>query len=358
MLLRQRELSVGATSRRVTCATMSCIPNQVNWVVYGVSDTAVASDPLWSVVLCNMDTSDTIEVDKGKCTGGCAPQSVSISQDGILAVAMGSQGVRLYAVAPRLGDKPGYATALHTFRDGCASFTEFVWNSASERALLARYCDAKGVSRIMLHGCLTRTTASSIELMNIPTDTITSLSAASPGNVAVLVASENVLHVLVATGGDATFKRQSLNLLQCAASRGSAGYMLPVNAVVGTTHVVIGYSSLSTTGNGLVEVVSLTDNTMTARRTLLGANPMALACHGPRVLVGGDSRHDECRRMFLFSATEEENYALAQNDDSPWAQESTVLRGTGYCFAARESSPSGEVQSVIHWGVVALSTQP
>lgn len=358
MILRQRELSVGATSRRVTCATMSCSPHHVNWVVYGVSDTTVASDPLWSVVMCNMDTSDTIQVDQGRCVGGCAPQSMSISQDGILSVAMGSQGVRLYAVAPRLGDKSGYATALHTFRGGYASFTEFVWNSTSERALLARYCDAKGVGRIMLHGCLTHTTASSIELMSMPTDTITSLSAAAPGNIAVLVASENVLHVLVATGGGATFKRQSLNLLQFAASRGSAGYMLPVNAVIGTTHVVVGYSSLSTTGNGMVEVINLTENTMTARRTLLGANPMALACHGPRILVGGDSHHDECRRMFLFSATEEENHALAQNDDSPWAQESTVLRSTGYCFAARQRSPSGEAQSVIHWGVVALSTQP
>lgn len=358
MILRQRKLNVGATSRCVTCITMSCTPHQVNWVLYGVSDTTVASNPLWSVVMYDMDTSDTIVVDKGRCLGGCAPQSMSISYDNILSVAMGSQGVRLYAVAPRLGDKSGYATALHTFRHGYASFAEFVWNSASERALVTRSGDAKGVDRIMLHGRLREETASSIELMNTPTDTITSLSAASPGNVAVLVASENVLHVLMATRGGATFKRQSLNLLQFAASRGSAGYMLPVNAVIGTTHVVIGYSSLSTTGNGMVEVINLTDNTMTARRTLLGANPMALACHGPRVLVGGDSRHDECRRMFLFSATEEENYALAQNDDSPWAQESTVLRGTGYCFAARERSPSGEVQSVIHWGVVALSTQP
>ena len=275
------------------------------------------------------------------------PMSMSLSPNGVLAVAMGACGIQVYALVPQLGEKPGFGQTLASVREGHCSYVRFIANSESNIGLISR-CSRDGADRIMVHGAVCSTVPKSTEMINVSQMWVTAIDASPPGNIAVLLAGANMLHVLQPSPDTpGTFKRQSINLLQFAASRTGGGHMAPVSVAISTECVAIGYAAILHGGNGLVEVLSLINGCMLARRAVLGGTPSGLITSGLRVLVGSESRYAECNRMYMFHVSEPESYALAQGEEA-WSSEAMTMGRASYCFAHRHVG-----QATLEWGVVS-----
>lgn len=333
---------------RISCASISYRPENHALVCFSsVTFSAAQDQQHWNLRAHDMHSGKTMAVDKGY---GIGPLALSMSQDDLIAASFGHAGVRVYAIAPSVEGNPARASEVNTFREvGYATSVFFVWHRNCDWSLLSRGGD-RDTDRVMLHGHLGTASPTTKQLLSTATNTLTGLSASSPGNIALLVAKEQTLQVLF-PGESGLFERRCLDLSQFAATRRVGVELVPISVAIGTSHVAVGFGTVLLQGTGLVEVFEISSGRMEARRSVLNAMPFTLSCNGPRVMVGAHSSSKQACKMFLFHVKKADSFALSENCEGFWQQQTVVLRSNSFCFATCETPHGGTEEKVfMKWG--------
>jgi len=258
------------------------------------------------------------------------PQSLSISPENVLAVAMGADGVRTWILsAPLGGFGCAHAMPWKHFSDiGVCTLARWISSVRSVRALVTRSLVLD--TSVDVRGNLDLERPTMHNLFRTDNNMLLAFDVAEPGNVAYIVKRNGTFMLdLLTLQRDNTFQKRTLDLCQVGLRRSDVPRDLaPISLAVGDEQVVIGFAPMA--GGpyrhqwlppGLVEAYSIETGELEVRRTLPHSLPTALATSGTRLLIAASDN---------FSPADDENsgrrgaiYALSTRGSANY----TVCRG-------------------------------
>lgn len=294
------------------------------------------------------------------------PTSLAISDDKILAIALGSGGVRLYALSMPLSPLPTMATHLvHMPMQGTVTTSRWICPASMPHSLVLWSHSAAG-DRIALMGNLP-ISLQIRELLKWPLNGIISMDASKSKWVVVLYNGPTEmgwkLHMLQLRD-DGIFYAKTLDL--SALDRPDCPPLkVPVSVAVGDELVVVGYkgaqdhdhsSTLQRLGSGMVEAFSLADGTMLTRRCLPRKSPTALSTSGARIMVGasavpvGIGSEAGPSNLYAMIAARDETFTVCAGEPSHpyWHDGTVIIDKMCWCYIKSMCNPAnGEILTVV-----------
>jgi len=314
-----------------------------------------------------------------------SPTGLSISPDGVLAVSLGTGGVRLFSLAIPIGPRPMVIqeTEKLLLPGGVTHLAKWIKEATKLRALVtcASYPNKEVLS---VHGRLTSCDRRvSQELLQTPAGGITHVAAAVPGHIAVHETVGQVLHILKLQDDDSEFQHKKIALMSLEADRAKAasaqcagkwkGHTITVSMAIGDDLVVVGLSpSLVGGAPGVVEAFCLETGTMLARRLTPWSVPTALSTSGSRVLIATSlpaasfgvrlgelpaSETEHASGIYAMTVHGPHNFTVAKGGPHHafWPQGTLHLDERTWCYARTVMGEGGTVTVVEH---AAVPTRP
>ena len=299
-----------------------------------------------------------------------APQSLSISPEGVLAVAMGIQGMHTFALAAPVEQyQAARASAWHHLSNiGLCTFAKWIGAVNNKRALVTMTAEPLSEDLcVNVHGNLGAANPIANNLFRADAGTILSLDAAEPGHIAFIVKRDGgfFLNLLVLQEGGG-FGQRSLNLSQTGLRRTDVPpNLIPVSLAVGDEEVVVGFSPVNVqtllplwTAPGLVEGYSVISGELTLRRLLPDSLPTALATAGSRMLIGASSESAGWQSgLYAMSSKGSGNYTVCRGDEWNrfWLTGCIHIDKLSFSYACTTVSGSDAVTVIEHASVAVSS---
>lgn len=322
---------------QVTAARVSAIALAASdaWIVVAATAEGVWPER-WFVAAAYVpdgDSGPTTQVVASEDVGlapGARPWSMHISDDNVLAVALGTGGLRLYRMqAPLLpAIERGVALLRAIERGPFVAWAKWVAASASSNVALLSLTRASCCDKVQAHGAVSESDGLAQEVLTARYGEVLALDASSSG-FAVVITTALVMHVLQLQHNQSF----SVRTVSLASVRGHPSPLTFRAAAVGSRLVVVGYDTPS--GDGMVEVFEADTGDMATWRSLPGRSPTALATDARRVVVGASRRSAPQSALYGFVSTRTACYTISSSGSlhGDWVPGTVVLHGNSCVFA-------------------------
>jgi len=271
--------------------------------------------------------------------GETRPTDLSFSNDGILAVALGKEGIKLFTMVVPIGPVNANVVETESMRWPDNDVQRAVWIGGffdAHAMVTLNNCIGTDIASIMVHGFGESRTDATVASENEPHQ-IRFFDACTPGHVAFVSApgpnSSNTLTLLIKT--TEIFNRTCIPI-------GKDSEKSPSALAIGNKLAVVGYSYPPglVDGVGLVEVFKIGHRGLHTTRSIPQSVPTALCTNGDRVLVGASSgmpwgHNTSVSTVYCFSGKNPENFAVAKGGEEhpTWAPRSMCMGPYGWCVA-------------------------
>lgn len=280
------------------------------------------------------------------------PTSLHISNDFVLAAALGSGGVRLYKLGVPLPPVPTMAVLIAELlphpRPQLALQARWIGQASHARSLVV-WCRVSFADRVVVYGHLPSCTGNET-ILSCSRGKIVAVDACKTGRAAILC-SDWKLYTLAA-GNDGRFNVKTLDL-QTLAAPGRPPLLEPTALTVGDQLVVVGCACAmdasvaqdakqTSAPLGLVEAFHFDSGRMALRREFPRKLPTALSTCGMRIVVGTSGRTaDEpgCLYALIASCDKTLVFCAAERCHPAWPAGTVHLDKSVCCYAKRVSLP-------------------
>lgn len=305
------------------------------WIV-----TAAAAEGVWPEVWFvaatymldrgNGPTMHVVHWEEAALAQGSRPHSLHISDDHVLAIALGTGGLRLYKLQAPL--PPAIERGVSLLKElGSGLFvawTKWVTSSSRCKVSLVSHAREPCKDRVLAYGSVAESDGDVQEVLTAKYGEVLMLDASGSGWVMVITAGL-VMHLLQLQS-DARF---CVRTVQLGAPRGGPSPLTFRTAAVGSSLVCVGYDTPS--GDGLVEVFEADTGDLATWRSLPGRSPTALATCARRVIVGAGRRSAAQSVLYGFVSTRTLCYTVASGGmlQGDWMPGTVVLDEDRLVFA-------------------------
>jgi len=333
--MEERHLALAKGSQSITHVTYCN-----NWVAC-----VVEYEDAWLVGAVFLDgcmSSDFLKVLKSTnktLQGETRATDLSLSSDGVLAVAVGKDGIKLFKMVVPIGPANASVVEIESMRWPGTDVQRAVWigEFSDTRAMATlNNCTDTDIASIALHGFGEARTDATVVSENEPHQ-IRFFDACTPGHIAFVSAPgpnlANTVTLLIKTAE--IFNRTCIPI-------GKDSEKAPSALAIGNKLVVVGYSYPPglADGVGLVEVFMIGHRGLHTTRSIPQSVPTALCTNGDRVLVGASAgipwgHNTSVSTVYCFSGKNPENFAVAKGGEEhpTWAPRSMCMWSYGWCVA-------------------------
>lgn len=246
---------------------------------------------------------------------GESPHSLSISPEAVLAIAMGSDGVRMYVLSPPAGQTSAKSQPWKTINDSC-HFAKWIGCVRDKTSLVTVSRIENAVVNVYGHIHTPHRTMSL--LFRIEKGVMQHFDASEPGFVCFITKNTitHTLHILTKREDD-TFRHRHCDLNQPSLRRSNVPIDLtPISMAVGNLQVVIGFAPFCKETRrrlwnppGLIEAYSIESGDLETRRLLPTSLPTSLASSDTRILIGtSDVSAGGTTNGAIYALTTKANY--------------------------------------------------
>lgn len=273
---------------------------------------------------------------------GSRPCSLHISDDHVLAIALGTGGVRLYKLRAPLPPAIKRNVALvkelgHGLFVVCAR-----WVAPSpSKVSLVMHAREPCRDRVLAHGAVLESHGCGDEVLTAGYGDVLTLDASSNGYV-MIVTVALVMHLLQLQSDG----RFCVRTVQLGASTDCPKPLTFRAAAIGTRLAAVGYDTPR--GDGLVEVFEADTGDVATWRLLQGRSPTALATDEQRVTVGASCGAGSRSMLYGFVPSHTPCYTIAVGGklQGDWCPGTMVLNRD--CLVFAQLLDEGELV-VDHW---------
>ena len=336
-MLTQQYTVADSTASVTALAANDC------WIAAAVTE-FVSGPPLsWVVALIyTTEGSDgkqraPVSILKSGASGlpeGARPTSLHISDDNVLVVGLGYEGMQLYQLRPPL--PPALKEGAQLIQQCGSGFymasVRWVASLACSDVALVAHAQQPTCDSLQVYGALLEKRVVPQELLSAGTEGILAMEATNSGFVAV-VTKALVMHVLQLKP-DTRFHVRTVSLAASLVTSEVRAHLLTFRSIaIGASLVAVGYDLPS--GDGLVEVFEVDTGDLATCRSLPGRSPTALATVQRRVAVGASRRSAAESVVYGFVSTHNTCYAIAVGGklQGEWHPGTLVIQEHGCVFA-------------------------
>jgi len=303
---------------------------------------------------------------------------LSISPDGVVAVALSNDGIHQFVLCDPITDYAGprslsLASVQHV---GDEVIRAFGWinNSTHRHSMVVHSRQSSGRDRIAVYGHTTAEASTKRDtLVECPENNVQFFAASPFGHVAFItpgtVQNYRTLTLLSTNDQDAVFQKSEIRVTNTDRT--------PCSLAVGNVYVVVGYASTplqrdASAPLGWVEVYKTTlGGGLVTSRAIPDAEPTAVSTYSTRVMVGashpqlytwaaaqGASASESKSTLYCFSTKSDENFAICRGgeDHVRWEPGTITMTETSWAYSrSLKSADTGDVFTVVeHASAVAI----
>jgi hypothetical protein len=271
------------------------------------------------------------------------PCSLHISDDHVLAIALGTGGVRLYKLRIPLPPVVERDVALvkELGRGLYVACARWVAPSSSSKVSLVIHAREPCRDRVLAHGSVIESYGCGDEVLTAGYGDVLAFDASRSGYVMVVTVAL-VMHLLQLQSDG----RFCVRTVQLGASTDCPTPLTFRAAAIGTRLAAVGYDTPC--GDGLVEVFEVDTGDVAAWRLLKGRSPTALATDERRVTVGASRRSGSRSMLYGFVPSYTLCYTIAVGGklQGDWCPGTMVMNRD--CLVFAQLLDEGELV-VDHW---------